>query len=59
LEKKNLDYIVLNSLRDKGAGFGVDTNRVTIIGRSGTSLETPLLSKKEVAEVIVRHCLCH
>ena len=59
LEKKNLDYIVLNSLRDKGAGFGVDTNRVTIIGRSGVSLETPLLSKKEVAEVIVRHCLCH
>lgn len=59
LEKKNLDYIVLNSLRDKGAGFGVDTNRVTIIGRSGASLETPLLSKKEVAEVIVRHCLCH
>ena len=59
LEKKNLDYIVLNSLRDKGAGFGVDTNRVTIIGRSGTPLETPLLSKKEVAEVIVRHCLCH
>lgn len=59
LEKKNLDYIVLNSLRDQGAGFGVDTNRVTIIGRSGASLETPLLSKKEVAEVIVRHCLCH
>ncbi len=59
LEKKNLDYIVLNSLRDKGAGFGVDTNRVTIIGRSGASLETPLLSKKEVAELIVRHCLCH
>ncbi len=59
LEKKNLDYIVLNSLRDKGAGFGVDTNRVTIIDRSGASLETPLLSKKEVAEVIVRHCLCH
>ena len=59
LEKKNLDYIVLNSLRDKGAGFGVDTNRVTIIGRSGAPLETPLLSKKEVAEVIVRHCLCH
>lgn len=59
LEKKNLDYIVLNSLRDKGAGFGVDTNRVTIIGHSGASLETPLLSKKEVAELIVRHCLCH
>ena len=57
LEKKNLDYIVLNSLRDKGAGFGVDTNRVTIIGRDGTTHTTPLLSKAEVAEEIINHCL--
>lgn len=57
LEKKNLDFIVLNSLRDKGAGFGVDTNIVTIIGRDGTTHTTPLLSKAEVAEVIVNHCL--
>ena len=53
LEKKNLDYIVLNSLRDKGAGFGVDTNKVTIIGRNGSRKESPLLSKQEVAKLIV------
>ena len=57
LEKKNLDYIVLNSLRDKGAGFGVDTNCVTIIGRDGSRTETPLLSKADVAREIVRRCL--
>ena len=53
LEKKNLDYIVLNSLRDAGAGFGVDTNKVTIISRNGNRKESPLLSKKEVAQLIV------
>ena len=53
LEKKNLDYIVLNSLRDKGAGFGVDTNKVTIIGRDGSHKESPLLSKQEVAHLII------
>jgi phosphopantothenoylcysteine decarboxylase/phosphopantothenate--cysteine ligase len=57
LERKNLDYIVLNSLRDAGAGFGVDTNRVTIIGRDGSTQTTPLLSKAQVAEEIVAHCL--
>ena len=57
LRRKNLDHIVLNSLRDAGAGFGVDTNRVTIIDRDGASHSTDLLSKKEVAEVIVKHCL--
>lgn len=53
LQRKNLDYIVLNSLRDKGAGFGVDTNKVTILGRDGSHTESPLLSKKEVARMIV------
>lgn len=57
LLKKNLDYIVLNSLRDKGAGFGVDTNRVTILGRDGSRVVTPLLSKKDIARQIVEHCL--
>ena len=52
LQKKNLDFIVLNSLRDEGAGFGVDTIKVTLIDHSGaTSL--PLMSKKEVAVAIV------
>lgn len=54
LEKKNLDYIVLNSLRDKGVGFGVDTNKVTIIGRNGSRKESPLMSKQEVAHLIIK-----
>ena len=53
LQRKNLDYIVLNSLRDQGAGFGVDTNKVTIIARDGHSTDSPLLSKKEIARLIV------
>ena len=53
LEKKNLDYIVLNSLRDKGAGFGTDTNKVTILSRDGLRTDSPLLSKREVARLIV------
>jgi phosphopantothenoylcysteine decarboxylase/phosphopantothenate--cysteine ligase len=53
LEKKNLDYIVLNSLRDEGAGFGVDTNKVTILGRDGSRKESPLLSKQEIAQLII------
>ena len=55
MERKNLDAIVLNSLRDKGAGFGVDTNRVTIIRADGNSLELPLLSKEEAANEIIRY----
>ena len=51
LRKKNLDLIVLNSLRDKGAGFGCDTNKVTLIDASHRE-ELPLLSKAEVAERI-------
>lgn len=54
LEKKNLNHIVLNSLRNKGAGFGVDTNKVTIIGRDGSRKESPLLSKQEVARMIIQ-----
>ena len=53
LEKKKLDYIVLNSLRDKGAGFGVDTNKVTILSRTGKREESPLLSKQEIARLII------
>ena len=54
LAKKNLDFIVLNSLEDKGAGFAVDTNKVTIIDAE-TSTEYPLKSKLEVARDIVKH----
>ncbi|MBO5882680.1 MAG: bifunctional phosphopantothenoylcysteine decarboxylase/phosphopantothenate--cysteine ligase CoaBC, partial [Alistipes sp.] len=46
LERKNLDFVVLNSLRDKGAGFGGDTNKVTFIDRNGRE-EHPLMSKHE------------
>ncbi|MBQ9586500.1 MAG: bifunctional phosphopantothenoylcysteine decarboxylase/phosphopantothenate--cysteine ligase CoaBC [Bacteroidales bacterium] len=50
LERKNLDFIVLNSLNDPGAGFGHDTNKVTIIGRDGTLKTGTLKTKKEVAK---------
>ena len=52
LERKNFDFIVLNSLNDPGAGFRHDTNKVTIITRTG-STPYPLKDKKEVAEDIV------
>ncbi len=54
LNRKNLDFIVLNSLNDKGAGFQCDTNKVTIIDREGRE-EYPLKSKAEVAHDIVNH----
>lgn len=52
LQRKNFDFVVLNSLRDAGAGFRGDTNKVTLIDRNGRE-EHPLMSKREVAEVIV------
>ena len=52
LERKNFDFVVLNSLRDAGAGFRGDTNKVTLIDRNGHE-EHPLMSKVEVARVIV------
>ena len=53
LEKKNLDMVVMNSLRDKGAGFRTDTNKITIFAREGSVTEFPLKSKSEVARDIV------
>jgi phosphopantothenoylcysteine decarboxylase/phosphopantothenate--cysteine ligase len=53
LERKNCDFIVLNSLNTKGAGFGVDTNQVIIFDRRGQQIALALKSKKEVAEDIV------
>lgn len=52
LERKNFDFIVLNSLRDKGAGFGYDTNKITIIDKE-SSTDFPLKSKQQVAKDIV------
>ena len=52
LERKNFDFVVLNSLRDAGAGFRGDTNKVTFIDRTGREA-LPLLSKSETAARIV------
>jgi len=53
LKKKNLDFIVLNSLADKGAGFGTDTNVVTVIDKKGKAEKFPLMSKLDVANEIL------
>lgn len=53
LSKKNLDFIVLNSLNDKNACFGFDTNKVTIIDSNGKMIKTDLKSKSEIAEDVV------
>ena len=52
LQRKNFDFVVLNSLQDAGAGFRGDTNKVTLIDRNGNE-EHPLMSKRDVAKVIV------
>ncbi len=57
LDKKNLDVIVLNSLRNKGAGFGHDTNQVKIISREGRVEESMLKSKAEIADDILQYLL--
>lgn len=49
LNSKNLDFVVLNNLKDQGAGFGYDTNKITIIDKYGNSDEFSLKSKKDVA----------
>lgn len=53
LKKKNLDFIVLNSLNDAGAGFGVDTNKITILDRHNNLFNFGLKSKDQVATDIV------
>ena len=55
LEKKNLDFIVLNSLQDPGAGFRCDTNKVTIIERDGSKTDYAQKPKTEVALDIISH----
>ncbi len=57
LEKKNFDFIVLNSMRDAGAGFGHDTNKIAILRRDGSRTDFPLKSKAEVAlDIIAEIC---
>ncbi|MOA25836.1 bifunctional phosphopantothenoylcysteine decarboxylase/phosphopantothenate synthase [compost metagenome] len=57
--RKNLDFIVLNSMQDKGAGFATDTNKVTVIDRFQHIQEFTLKSKEDVAkdicQLIVQH----
>jgi phosphopantothenoylcysteine decarboxylase/phosphopantothenate--cysteine ligase len=53
LDAKQLDLIVANSAREDGAGFAVDTNRVTMIAKDGTMETLPLMTKADVADVIL------
>ena len=56
LQKKNLDLIVANNLKEAGAGFGTDTNVVTLISKEA-SIQLPIMSKEEVAERLLSHIL--
>ena len=53
MERKQLDFIVLNSLRDEGAGFGHDTNKVTIFAHNGAKRSFELQTKREAAKEII------
>lgn len=53
LAAKGLDLVVANDAREPGAGFGVDTNRVTLVARDGTADALPLMDKSEVADAIL------
>ena len=55
LKKKNFDFVALNSLRDKGAGFKLDTNKITILDTTGERISFSLKSKDKVAEDIVNY----
>lgn len=57
LDAKNLDWIVLNNVNEKGAGFGTGTNRVTLIHRSGRTEDLPLMPKRAVAEALLNRIL--
>lgn len=55
LEKKNCDLMVLNNPLEQGAGFQIDTNKVTLINRDGNTEELDVMSKQDVADVILDH----
>lgn len=57
LKKKNLDLIVINSLEDKGAGFGYDTNKITLLDSNNKTAKFELSSKKEAANNIIDYLL--
>ena len=56
LKKKNLDLIVANNLKQQGAGFGTDTNIVTLISKEDT-IQLPIMSKEEVADELLSFIL--
>lgn len=57
LVRKNADLIILNSLQDSGAGFGYDTNKISILGKNSQLKHFDLKSKKEVAEDIIKEII--
>ena len=57
LSDKNLDFIVLNSMNDKGAGFKYDTNKITIIDAKNKIYKFELKSKRKVADDIINHLI--
>ena len=57
LVEKNLDMIVINNIKSEKTGFACDTNQVTLLERSGTKKELPLLSKDETAKRILDEIL--
>ncbi|MCX2742563.1 bifunctional phosphopantothenoylcysteine decarboxylase/phosphopantothenate--cysteine ligase CoaBC [Mangrovivirga sp. M17] len=57
LEKKNFNAIVLNSLNDEGAGFGHDTNKISIIAKNKKQLDLPLKDKRSLAKDIVKYII--
>ena len=59
LQNKGLDWIVLNSLENKGAGFELDTNMVTLFSNKGDRIDLPLATKEEIAEGIIDNLLRH
>ena len=58
LKKKNLDLIIANNLKQEGAGFGTDTNVVTLLSETDT-VKLPMMSKEEVADRLLDHILKH
>ncbi|MEJ2605869.1 MAG: phosphopantothenoylcysteine decarboxylase [Anaerolineales bacterium] len=55
LQQKGLDLIAANDITAVDAGFGVDTNRVTVLTKDGDPIELPVMSKSQVAEYILGH----
>jgi phosphopantothenoylcysteine decarboxylase/phosphopantothenate--cysteine ligase len=53
LKKKNLNWIVLNNLKESGAGFGTTTNKVTLFNADGHAEDLPIMPKLDVAEAIL------